>query len=106
MARYTKEYFYGLSMDEQISLWNEFCYENSWLNVIYDNDLYGFEELFDSSAQGLQDMARAIFYGEFNYMDTYCTLDGAGNLKTFTYESDFHDIIDIDELLNWLEEEK
>lgn len=103
---YNKEYFYGLSLDEQVSLWNEFCRENNWENEVYDNDMYGYDYLFSATPEGMQELARAIHYGDFRYTDTYFTLDGYNNIRSFTYEQDFHDMIDIDELINWLKEEK
>ena len=102
---YNKEYFYGLSLDEQVSLWNEFCRACNWEDEVLDNDMYGYELVFGATPEGLQELARAIHFGEYNYMDSYFIIRN-GNITTFEFESDFHDLIDIDELINWLEEVK
>lgn len=102
---YNREYFYGLSYDEQISLWNEFCRECNWEDEVYENDMYGYEYVFGATPEGMQELARAIYFGEYNYIDPYFMIRNS-NITTFQFQSEFHDLIDIDELLSWLEEVK
>lgn len=49
-----------------------------WLDVI-ENDKYGLEILFGDN---LEELARAICYGEYNYRDAYIRLNGYGNLQS------------------------
>ena len=47
-----------------------------------ENDEYFFE-LFYSGINGLE-IARAIYYGDYNYNDDYVRIDGYGNLVSYT----------------------
>jgi hypothetical protein len=101
----TKQEFMSEPLDWQLDLWNQFCEANRWENMVVDNDMYGYSHFYGESMQGLQDLARAIHYGDYRYTDKYCTQDGYGNLYTFTYEDDFYEhVLDIDEFLDWFNE--
>lgn len=86
--------------DDLIMVWNEFCMENRWENEFYTNDEDGLYMLFNGSDTALQDLARAIHFGEYNYMDTYVVLNGYGNLESFS-ENNAREYIDESELVAW-----
>ncbi len=105
MNDYTKDnlidYF---DFEDLVYIWNEFCEENDWVSdMIFENDQEGLELVF-SGKDNLQDLARAIHYGSYNYQDTHFTLNGYGNISTFSWHNELLDVIDEDELLNWLNE--
>ena len=68
---------------------------NSWnacLNYleVYEND----EEFFDMFFEGKPaELARAIYYGDFNYNDEYIKFNGYGNLETFS-EYDYEELLE------------
>ena len=48
---------------------------------VYNND----DEFFDMFFEGKPaELARAIYYGDFNYNDEYIKFNGYGNLETFS----------------------
>ena len=48
---------------------------------VYEND----EEFFNMFFEGKPaELARAIYYGDFNYNDNYIKFNGYGNLKTYS----------------------
>ena len=48
---------------------------------VYNND----DEFFDMFFEGKPaELARAIYYGDFNYNDNYIKFNGYGNLKTYS----------------------
>ena len=53
----------------------------SWLEF-FEND-EEFFELFYSGMNGLE-IARAIYYGDYNYNDDYVRINGYGNLESYT----------------------
>ena len=61
----------------ELNSWND-CLD--YLDV-YEND----EEFFDMFFEGIPaELARAIYYGDFNYNDEYIKFNGYGNLETFS----------------------
>ena len=68
---------------------------NSWnacLNYleVYEND----EEFFDMFFEGKPaELARAIYYGDFNYNDEYIKFNGYGNLETFS-KYDYEELLE------------
>ena len=62
----------------EINRWNG-CLD--WLEF-WEND-EEFFELFYSGINGLE-IARAIYYGDYNYNDDYVRIDGYGNLVSYT----------------------
>ena len=49
--------------------------------VVLDNDEYGLELLFQGN---VDEALRASFFGAYNYLDPYVTLDAYGNLTTYS----------------------
>lgn len=92
------EYLEDLNDDELLNLWNEYCSEENMDNYIYYNDEYFFDEYF---ANNVNDAIRAVYYGNFNYMDTYIQFNGYANLDTSNYLDDF---VYISELASYLED--
>ena len=90
--------FLSLSLDEQIETWNEFSRENYWEMEIHPNDDIFFKLFYTDNPL---EAVRSTQYGDYDYMDDYCYIDGSGNVSSFTFVQDFHDIIDIDEMLVW-----
>lgn len=71
-----------------------------WLEF-RENDEYFFE-LFYSGINGLE-IARAIYYGDYNYNDDYVRIDGYGNLVSYTEYEMIKEIKDsIDEIVDRL----
>ena len=61
----------------ELNSWNA-CLD--YLDV-YNND----DEFFDMFFEGKPaELARAIYYGDFNYNDEYIKFNGYGNLETFS----------------------
>ena len=68
---------------------------NSWnacldYLAVYEND----EEFFNMFFEGKPaELARAIYYGDFNYNDEYIKFNGYGNLETFS-EYDYEELLE------------
>ena len=76
--------------------WNN-CLD--YLNV-YNND----EEFFDMFFEGRPaEVARAIYYGDFNYNDEYIKFNGYGNLETLS-EYDYEELLkeNVEEVIDCL----
>lgn len=102
--KYTKDYLLDLEFNDLVYIWNDFCRENEWYeNEVFENDQYGLELVF-AGKDNLQDLARAIHYGSYNYQDTHFTFDGMGHINSFSWTNELLDFIDEDELLKWLNE--
>ena len=57
---------------------------------VYEND----EEFFNMFFEGKPaEVARAIYYGDFNYNDEYIKFTGYGNLETFS-EYDYEELLE------------
>lgn len=97
----TKEQFKNLSYEEQIYIWNDFAIENSWETQVYENNEYFFKDFYNGNAY---ELARHIYYGEYDFNDDYLYYDTLGRLNSFSDMEDFYDIIDIDEMLVWFNE--
>ena len=69
-----------------------------------ENDEYFFESFY-SGINGLE-IARAIYYGDYNYNDDYVRIDGYGNLVSYTEYEMIEEIKgSIDEIVENLIEE-
>lgn len=102
--KYTKDYLLELEFNDLVYIWNDFCRENEWYdNEVFENDQEGLELVFVGK-DNLQDLARAIHYGSYNYQDTHFCFDGVGHINSFSWTNELLDFIDEDELLNWLNE--
>ena len=70
----------------ELNSWNA-CLD--YLDV-YNND----DEFFDMFFEGKPaELARAIYYGDFNYNDEYIKFNGYGNLKTLS-EYDYEEMLE------------
>ena len=70
-----------------------------YLNI-YNND----EEFFDMFFEGRPaEVARAIYYGDFNYNDEYIKFNGYGNLETLS-EYDYEELLkeNVEEVIDCL----
>lgn len=73
-----------LSDDEKLDLYNRYCeYNDDPESMIYPNDDDFLETMFGTN---VNDVARAVYYGDYKYTDKYIKFDGYGNLQTY-YES-------------------
>jgi hypothetical protein len=97
----TKEQFLDFSLETQIDTWNEFAIENGWNEYFYENDEFTIKELYHDNPI---ELAYHIHWGEYNYNDTYIYYDDLGHLISISNFAELHDIIDIDEMLNWYNE--
>lgn len=89
---YLKKYLENLSEYELLEVNN--LYDE--YNPIYYND----EDFFEMFSSG-DEIARAIYYGEYKYLDKFVKINDYGNLES----SDFlDDLIDIDNLVYILED--
>ena len=76
----------GLLLNDLDTLKNAVRELNSWNACldyldVYNND----DEFFDMFFEGRPaEVARAIYYGDFNYNDEYIKFNGYGNLKTYS----------------------
>lgn len=75
-------------MDESdaVALHNEYCYETN----DYDDEIIEMER-FDEICEGMtpSDIARSIFYGDFNPNHSYFHYDGYGNFESTNYPTDW-----------------
>ena len=84
----------------ELNSWNG-CLD--WLEFRENDE--EFFELFYSGINGLE-IARAIYYGDYNYNDDYVRIDGSGNLVSYTEYEMIEEIKDsIDEIVENLIEE-
>lgn len=71
-----------MDSNDLVQLNNEYCEAiNGTDSFIYSNDDDFLEDYFNTKS----DLARAIFYGDFRYMDNWVTFNGYGNLESFQY---------------------
>ena len=81
---------------EKVSLWNEYCSEQSNEGEIYDFD----DEFFNMFFEGKpMEASRATLFGSVNWNDAYISFDGYGNLKSLS--NPIH-AIDETALIEWL----
>ena len=74
-----------------------------WIEFM-ENDEHFFE-LFYSGINGLE-IARAIYYGDYNYNDDYVRINAYGNLESYTEDEMIEKMKDsIDEIVKNLTEE-
>ena len=75
-------------MDEPdaVALHNEYCYETN----NYDDEIIEMER-FDEICEGMtpSDIARSIFYGDFNPNHEYFHFNGYGNFESTNYPTDW-----------------
>ena len=98
--KYIEIDYENLSDNEKVSLWNEYCSEESIDGEIFVNDEEFFEMFF------VNDVIKAVQatqYGKYNYSDEYVVFNGYGNLDSFN--NPMHQI-DETELIKWLIENK
>ena len=71
---------------DAVALHNEYCYETN----DYDDEIIEMER-FDEICEGMtpSDIARSIFYGDFNPNDEYFHYDGYGNFESTNYPTDW-----------------
>ena len=74
-----KEEFYELSIDDRLTIYNEYCSNENFDDRIEPNEEYALAEIFE----GRIDALRAAQYGEYNVCDEYFMLNGYGNLESF-----------------------
>ena len=76
-----KEQIENMTEGQLIELNNRYCDEFGYHdNEIYIND----EEFFNTYFEGKpMEVARAIFYGDYNFSHEYVIFNGYGNLETF-----------------------
>ena len=87
-----KGYFEGLSDDELMNLWNEYCYASSH----YDDEIfYNDEDFFNMFESEPLKIAQRVCHGDYNYTDEYITFNGYGNFKTSDYITDLIYINDL-----------
>lgn len=89
-----KEQIENMTEGQLIELNNRYCQEFGYHdNEIYDND----EEFFNMFYEGKpMEVARACFYGDYNFSHAYVTFNGYRNLETF-------DTMTVDRLVDSLE---
>lgn len=71
---------------DAVALHNEYCYENN----NYDDEIIEMER-FDEICEGMtpSDIARSIFYGDFNPNHDYFHFNGYGNFESTSYPTDW-----------------
>ena len=65
-----------ISVVQELNGWNG-CLD--WIEF-WENDGYFFDCVFENKL----DVARAIYYGDYNYNDDYVRINGYGNLESFS----------------------
>ena len=85
----------GLLLNDLSTLEDAVRELNSWNACldyldVYNND----DEFFDMFFEGKPaELARAIYYGDFNYNDEYIKFNGYGNLESFS-EYDYKELLE------------
>ena len=71
---------------DAVALHNEYCYETN----NYDDEIIEMER-FDEICEGMtpRDIARSIFYGDFNPNHEYFHFNGYGNFESTNYPTDW-----------------
>ena len=71
---------------DAVALHNEYCYETN----DYDDEIIEMER-FDEICEGMtpSDIARSIFYGDFNPNHEYFHFNGYGNFESTNYPTDW-----------------
>ena len=95
----------GLLLNDMDTLRDAVNELNSWNNcldylIVYEND----EEFFDMFFKGRPaEVARAIYYGDFNYNDEYIKFNAYGKLKTLS-EYDYEELLkeNVEEVIDCL----
>ena len=88
-----------ISVVQELNGWNG-CLD--WLEF-WENDGYFFDCVFENKL----DVARAIYYGDYNYNDDYVRINGYGNLESFSEYDMIEEIKDsIEEIVENLIEYK
>lgn len=85
------------SESEKIQMWNEYAREKS-RNEIMRMDEISFDDLFTN----MNDVARAVYYGDFNFGDDYMAFNDEGNLDTFASVDSNNSPFVASELADWL----
>lgn len=84
-----------------VSLWNEYCQENS----MYDDEIFEFDEDFlDNVCSDKMDAVCRCLFGNVNINDSYVTFNGYGNFITSNYP--VSDWVECDDLVTWFMEER
>lgn len=91
---FLKETIANMTSDELVELYNE-VQENIDGDCIYDNDENFMDEMFATP----NDAVRAVYYGEYEYMDSYVKFENDGNLKSGNH---FSDLVDEDDFVDTL----
>ena len=97
---YIINYLVGLSEDDLLDLWNEYCMEENMDDYIYYNDEYFFKDYFTDNVDGA---VRVVYYGDYRYMDTFLVFNGYGNLESLD-SRDLDHYIYISDLASYLED--
>ena len=100
-----KEYLLN-NIEELRDVVNELNGWNGCLDYLefFENDEYFFESFY-SGMNGLE-IARAIYYGDYNYNDDYVRINAYGNLESYTEDEIIEKMKDsIDEIVKNLIEE-
>ena len=76
----------GMGESDAVALHNEYCYETN----DYDDEIIEMEK-FDEICEGMtpSDIARSIFYGDFNPNHEYFHFNGYGNFESTNYPTDW-----------------
>lgn len=76
----------GMDESDAVALHNEYCYETN----NYDDEIIEMER-FDEICEGMtpSDIARSIFYGDFNPNHEYFHFNGYGNFESTGYPTDW-----------------
>ena len=95
-----KEILNSMGETELIELNNRYCKGVSdWCGLIYE--MSEFDDVMDGFSP--LRLANSICYGEFSTWHTYFKFNGLGNLESF---ESLDDVIDIDELVDYIVENK
>lgn len=89
---YLKNYLENLNNDELLEVNNQY----DEYNIIYYND----EDFFEMFSNGYE-IARAVYFGEYNYYHEFIKINDLGNLESADF---IDDLIDIDDLAYILED--
>ena len=108
-----KEFLENLTDSELQNIWNEYCDKNNSCDYIYS--MFEFDDIMQNETP--ENIARKIYYGNFNITDNYFMFDGYENLKSgyadeliyceelADYICRNEDCLNNDELKDFLEEE-
>ena len=83
-----------------LRLWNEYCMDNN----MFDDQVYDNDDVFMSQFTQME-VAQKVYYGNYDYHDSWITFNGMGNFQTFAFTSELYEYLPLQEMIDWYNQE-